>query len=107
MKKFPHLVQMHKTYAVDGLVCLSLNNQDIEKPERDRALKFLQEQGASFANFLLVDSDENEKKYSDRYPTNVTPLVMIFNRKGNRVQAYDDPKAEVIEAEVRKLLAEK
>ena len=98
---------MHKTYAVDGLVCLSLNNQDIEKPERGRALKFLQEQGANFANLLLVDTDENEKKYGEKYPTNITPLVMIFNRKGNRVQAYDDPKPEVIETEIRKLLAEK
>lgn len=97
---------MHKTYAVDGLVCLSLDNQDVEKPDRDRALKFLQEQGANFANLLLVDTDANEKKYGEKYPTNITPLVMIFNRKGTRVQAYDDPKAEVIEAEVRKLLAE-
>ena len=107
MKKFPHLVQMHKTYAADGLVCLSINNQDIDKPERARALKFLQEQGAKFDNFLIVDSEENEKKYAEKYPTNVTPLVMLFNRKGTRVQSYESATPETIEAEIRKLLAEK
>jgi hypothetical protein len=107
VKKFPHLVQMHRTHAADGLVCMSLNAVDTEPADRERALTFLKEQGATFPNFILVDSEANEERYGEQYPTGAPPTVILFDRKGNRVKVLDSPEEHEVEAEVKRLLAEK
>ena len=108
MKKFPHLVQMHRTHAADGLVCMSVNTVDVEPADREKALTFLKEKGAAFPNFVLKDTEPNAEKWDERYPTAPTPLLMLFDRKGDRVKAYEEPPAdEELEAEVKRLLAER
>ncbi len=103
----PHLVEMHHKYAADGLVCMTVDKEDADPGDRANALKFLQEKGAAFPNFLLKDTEANEKKWDEKYPTYATPLIVLFNRKGEKVQVYDKPDDDEIEAQVRKLLAEK
>src|SRR4051812_28226046 len=52
-REFPHLVEMHRGYAPDGLVCLSvsLDNED----DAGKALDFLKKQQATFVNYRLDD----------------------------------------------------
>jgi len=50
---------MHQELAKDGLVVISLS---VDEPdEKGNVLKFLQDQKATFENFLLADKDRNEK----------------------------------------------
>ena len=98
---------MHKKYAEQGLVCLSLNSVDTDAKELPKVQQFLTEKGATFPNYLLDDTEENWKKWNEKYPTNVTPTVILFNRKGERVKVNDDPDPPEVEADVEKLLAEK
>jgi len=98
---------MHKKYGSHGLVCLTVNAVDTDPKDLEKVEKFLTEQGATFPNFILDDTEENWKKWNDRYPTNVTPTVILFNRKGERVKVNDDPNPTEVEADVEKLLAEK
>ena len=64
MKEFPNLVKIHQTQAKD-IACISASadytGSKNKPPEfyRERVLKFLKEQDATFENFLLnVPSDE-------------------------------------------------
>lgn len=107
MKKFPHLVEMHKKYGSQGLVCLTVNAVDTDAKDLPKVEKFLTEQGATFPTFILDDGEENWKKWNEKYPTNVTPTVILFNRKGERVNVIEEPDDAKVEKDVEKLLAEK
>jgi thiol-disulfide isomerase/thioredoxin len=107
VKKFPHLVAMSKKYGPQGLVCISLNPVDTDPKDKAKVEKFLTEKGAAFPNYILDDSEENWKKWNDKYPTNVAPTVILFNRKGERVKVNEEPEAPQVEEDVEKLLAEK
>lgn len=107
VKKFPHLVELHNKYGSKGLVCVSLNPVDIEAADLPKVEKFLTEKGAAFPNYLLDDTVEHRTKWNEKYPTDVTPTVILFRRDGTRYKATDDATAEEIEADVEKLLAEK
>src|SRR5262245_3721896 len=48
-REFPHLVELHQTHAKDGVVCMSVTVD--EASQQEAALKFLQNQNATFPNF--------------------------------------------------------
>ena len=104
--KFPHLVQMQRQYAQDGLVCMSLS---VDPPEdKDNALAFLKEKGATFQNFMLVDTDENHEKWKDDFPATGPPIVHVFDRSGKKVKTFDGKFSEEdVENLVKKLLTQK
>lgn len=101
---------MHKTYAKQGLVCISLNPIDGSDAKLKAAAKqFLEEQGAIFSNFLLMDNDP-PKALAEKFPTDVTPTLIIFNRRGERVKVLEedeDLKPENVEKIIKDLLNEK
>jgi hypothetical protein len=109
VKKFPHLVQMHRTFASQGLVCMSVDALDTGEKDFPKVLEFLKDKGASFPNFILKD-DKPSPELAEKYPTEPTPLIMLFNREGKRVKILEedrDLEDANVEAEVKKLLAEK
>jgi hypothetical protein len=107
VKKFPHLVQMHHKFAEQGLVCVSVSTNSAD--ERDEALKFLKEKGAAFPNYRLSEPiDDVDPKLKEKYPTDLQPVLFLFNRKGEKVlQDENKLKPEQIEERVRLLFAEK
>jgi len=105
-KKFPHMVALHDRHAKDGLVLMTLSVDD--KDDRANALEYLKQQKATGTNFFLQDTDENEKKWGDKYPAQQIPVVMAVNRKGERVLTDMGKLSEgEIDKLVEKLLAEK
>ena len=86
---------------------MSVNATETDPAERDRILKFLREKGASFPNFILKDTDANEERYGKDYPTVPTPLMMLFDRQGNRARVMIAPDDDEVETEVKALLAAK
>jgi hypothetical protein len=107
VKKFPHLVQMHREFADAGLVVMSMNDVDNSTSQMKKVRDFLKEKGATFPNFVIRDSVENWEKWNEKYPSNVTPAVVFFDRQGNRVKVMEGPTDEEVEAEARRLLAQK
>src|SRR5262249_21852274 len=124
---------MHRKYAKDGLVAISLNldaaTDEDGKPNeetRKQALKFLREEGAAFTNLML---DEPQDFWQPRlHLEDGLPGVFVFNRAGKWVQfkvgdgslVKDEGKNEnpnrkgahyyrytTVEALVQKLLQEK
>lgn len=107
VKKFPHLVEMHRKYSPKGLVCMSVTLDDEE--DKDKALTFLKEKGASFPNFLLTaTSKDEEKKLEDRYGLRGSiPYMVAFNRNGEKIWDSNTKKTdaeldEFIEMELAK-----
>lgn len=101
MKEFPNLVKLHKTQARD-VVCLSVSTDYTgsknKPPEfyRERVLKFLQEQGATFENILLnVPSDELFEKIE----LASIPAVYVYGRDGKLVKRFDSESAENLKAD--------
>jgi thiol-disulfide isomerase/thioredoxin len=106
VKKFPHLVELHKRHAADGLAVISLSTNSAD--EKAEALAFLKEKGAAFLNLRVADDEANERKWKDRYPIVPQPMLLLFDRSGERVLA--DPgrvTAEQVEGKVKELLAAK
>jgi thiol-disulfide isomerase/thioredoxin len=98
---FPHLLEMQHRYEKDGFVCLSLS---VDPPaKRDSALKFLQEQQATIANYWL---DEKEDFWQDKFDTGGPPVVFVFDRQGKRAAKFDtnDPDKPFKPADVEKVV---
>lgn len=101
MKEFPNLVKMHKTLGKE-VVCLSVSTDYTgsknKPPEfyRERVLKFLQEQNATFENILLnVPSDELFEKIE----LASIPAVYVYGRDGKQVKRFDSESAENLKAD--------
>jgi hypothetical protein len=85
---------------------MSVNPVVSEHDEKDKILKFLKDKGASIPNFLLADTDDNEDKWKEKYPTYPTPLIILIDRQGKR-SVIREPSSAEVEAQVEKLLAAK
>jgi thiol-disulfide isomerase/thioredoxin len=103
-KNFPHLVEMNRKYAAEGLaavsVCVNLDEGGPQMPqEKEQALKFLRDKNATFTNLLL---DEQPDVIEKRLHFNAIPCVYVFNRAGQWYQfangvKYDDVEKKVVE----------
>ena len=103
-KEFPHLVEFHKKYAKDGLVCVSLN---IDEPsEQEAVIRFLKKQNATFENFLLHEPhDVWQKKLDAAMP----PAVLVIGKDGKRFKNFGEQefKYEQVEQAVKVALGKK
>jgi hypothetical protein len=114
---------MHKKYAKDGLVALSVNldplkdaetGKDDEVAVKGRALGFLQSKGLAVTNLLL---DEPTAFWQGKFEIVGVPTVYVFDRQGRWVRFKSDdeslkadPKTHhypEVEALVQRLLAQK
>jgi hypothetical protein len=99
-KEFPHLVQMHKKYAKDGLVAVSValdDTKDENFPKvRERIQKFLDKQGAEFPNLILAAPSE---EWTRNLKIDGPPAVFVFNRENRWVKRLPlvDDKGRLIE----------
>lgn len=99
VENFPHLVELHQKYAARGLVCVSLNLDNLGVGENtvENALPavrtFLTEQGAVFEN--LVSSETlDEMAAADKLGVGQLPAVFVFDRTGELVKLFT-PSAEL------------
>jgi thiol-disulfide isomerase/thioredoxin len=99
--KFPHIVQLHKDLAKDGLVCISLS-VDLEE-NFDGALTFLKKQGATFPNFILWDDDDSKDKLDKTFEHRRVPIFHVFDRDGKKVKTWE---GAIKEPEIDKLIKE-
>jgi thiol-disulfide isomerase/thioredoxin len=90
VREFPNLVQLHRQYP-DEVVCISLNIDYIgvatEPPDsfRDKVLKFVRQQEASFQNVISSDPDEDVLKALDAFSV---PVVQVYDRDGNLRETF-------------------
>lgn len=89
VKKFPHLVELHKKHAAKGLVCVSVDMDKLGggKYEREPVVAFLKRQGAAFPNFVMTDPDADGKALEAAFGEDVRllPYMVIYDRGGRRV----------------------
>jgi len=71
---------MHKKYAKDGLVAISVSLDELK--DKEMALKFLQSKEAAFTNLLLNDT----VNWSEKLHFSAPPCYFVFNRQGKWVQ---------------------
>jgi len=94
---------MHKKYAKDGLVAISVSLDELK--DKEVALKFLQSKDATFTNLLLNDT----VNWSEKLHFFAPPCYFVFNRQGKWVQfkAEDgEISYEDMEKRVREFLKE-
>jgi hypothetical protein len=96
---------MHRKYAKDNLVCISVS---VDEPENGpKALAFLDKQGATFTNYLV---DEPVEVWQKRLDVGYPPSVIVIGRDGKRVKRFtaDEPFTyEDVEKVVEPLLKKK
>ena len=107
VKKFPHLVELHKKYGPDGLVCVTVDRLADELKRQDKGREFLKKQGAAFPNYILKDAEDAVDGWLTKHGLDPQPAVGLWDRAGKRVKLSDDPTDEEVEAAIRKALAEK
>jgi thiol-disulfide isomerase/thioredoxin len=100
-KEFPHLVQLPKQYGADKITCVSVTVDDVEA--KDKALKFLNLQKATFANFLL---DEPAEDYQKKFGFGAVPCVLVYGRDGKLAQKFTADEKEFSYRDVKKVLDE-
>ncbi len=93
VKEFPKLVQLHRDYAAKGVACMSFNcdyDGIPEKPPehyRDRVVKFLEKQGATFENLMANVALE---QLMDRMELASIPAVYVYGRDGKLAKRFDN-----------------
>jgi len=98
MKEFPNLVKLHKKYGGKDVVCMSLacDYAGIKNkpPEfyREKVLKFLTRQGASFEN--LLSSVPSEELFDQKMQLSSIPAVYVYGRDGKLVKRFDNSDAK-------------
>ena len=107
-KGFPHTVALSRDHAGDGLEVISLAfESDPDAPEK--ALEFLQEQNATFANYVSALGDEQSA--FDAFNVTSVPHYRVYGRDGTLLKTFsqDDPNQSFdhtdIEAAVKDALA--
>lgn len=79
-KGFPHIVDIHKRNAGNGLMVVSVSLDPLDdKMIQERVLKFLRVQGAAFLNLLL---DEPYEVWQKKLGFDGPPCYFVFNRQG-------------------------
>jgi thiol-disulfide isomerase/thioredoxin len=107
VKKFPHLVEMHKKYADKGLVCVGLSMDKYGDPDeykQDKVLKFLKDKKAEFPNFILADPKKDEEGYMKLLGDfSAIPYMVVFDRAGKKVWSSDQ-KPKLDDEQLEKLI---
>jgi len=100
-KMMPHLVEMQRKYAADGLVVVTVSVD--EAGRKDAALKFLRDKNVSGPNFLL---DEKVEFWQKRWKINGPPAAFVFDREGKRAAKFDsdDPDKPYDHEDVEKVV---
>ena len=97
-KEFPNLVKLHQELG-DNVICVSVTVDESE--DRDAALKFLTQQKATFANYLL---DEPPAKYQKHFGFGAVPCVLVFGTDGKLAKKFTADNEEFSYKDVRKLI---
>jgi thiol-disulfide isomerase/thioredoxin len=113
VKKFPHLVELHKKYSDKGLDCMSISLDKLgpeDSYKQDAVLKFLKERDARFPNFIIAEpkkDDEALLKLLGDY--SAIPYMAMFDRTGRKVWMSDEKKTtnEQLDKLIEEQLAEK
>jgi thiol-disulfide isomerase/thioredoxin len=108
-EKFPHIVELHRAHAGEGLTVISLS---IDEPsEREAVLTFLTEQDAAFENFIGAYGLGTEATEAFEYGGEV-PFYKLYDRQGAlRYQFSGDPRDGIepidnMDQRIAELLAE-
>jgi thiol-disulfide isomerase/thioredoxin len=84
---FPHIVQLHRLHARQGLVVISVSVDDIRRGNHEEVTKrvrsFLTVNGAEFTNFLL---DEPPELCREKLRLSSVPCYYVFSRQGKWTQ---------------------
>lgn len=113
VKKFPHLVELHKKYGEKGLVCMSLSMDkfgDEDAYKQEKVLSFLKDKGAVFPNYIVMEPKKDEEallKFLGDF--SAIPYMVMYDRSGKKVWSSDDMKLtdEQLDKKIEEHLAEK
>jgi cytochrome c biogenesis protein CcmG/thiol:disulfide interchange protein DsbE len=111
-KLFPHVVELGRTHAIDGLVIVSVSMDEPEK--KGDVLAFLEKEGASFDN-LVSEFGAGTKSADELELRGDVPFYKLYDRAGKlRWQLSADPDGlelgdsiEHVDERVSALLSEK
>src|SRR5262245_16203821 len=92
---------MQNKYGKDGLVAVSVALDDPgQKDIKEKLLKFLKEQKATFTNYVL---DEKPDVWQEKLMIDGPPAVFVFNRQGEQAKKFSE---DFKYADVEKLAVE-
>jgi thiol-disulfide isomerase/thioredoxin len=107
VEMFPHTVELHRKFAGQGLAVVSVSLDDLK--DRPEVLKFLQDQGATFDNYLARDGGSDGTWNALDIHSGI-PNLKLYARAGTLRRTFpgDDTQVrpEAVEQAVRQLLAE-
>lgn len=97
---------MHKKYGKDGVAAISVDLDDpAEKDVKDKVLKFLKKQNATFDNFIL---NEPAEVWQKKFDADGPPVIFVFDRDGKIAKKFDaGAEADELEKVVVGLLKKK
>ncbi|MFZ5831605.1 MAG: TlpA family protein disulfide reductase, partial [Planctomycetota bacterium] len=81
---FPHTVELHRELSGRGLAVISVSHD--EPDQRETALKFLQEQGAIFENYLSPYGVGS--RGVEAFQVDALPHVNVYDREGRLAHSF-------------------
>ena len=102
----PHLVEMQKKYAKDGLAVISLSTDEIEgnaEQVRQSVLRVLKKMNANFTSNVILD--EKAEFIQQKLHYIASPCIFVFNRQGMWTQFKSD-EAEIKHEDVERVVVQ-
>jgi thiol-disulfide isomerase/thioredoxin len=84
--EFPHLVELHNKYELQGVVCISVSVDDLKS--KDKALKFLKQEKATFANYLFQGKSDDE--LNNAWVFSGVPVVRVYQPSGELAKQFSN-----------------
>lgn len=97
---------MHKKYGKDGVAAVSVDLDDAaQKETKEKVLRFLTKQKATFTNVIL---DEPAEVWQKKFNADGPPVIFVFDRDGKIAKKWDaGAEADELEKVVVDLIKKK
>ncbi len=83
---FPHLVELHKKYAAQGLNVISLSLDEADRPKKvAEATAFLESKEAVFTNLILVEKADDA---FEKLNIGAIPAVFLYGPDGKELRRF-------------------
>ena len=107
IKGMPHLIEMHRKYADQGLIAITLHVEpQIDAETKLEVTRILSKVKATTTINLVLD--ESSEVWQQKLHSNFIPIVFVFDREGKWTQfTTEGVDYDAIEKLVVKLLAQK
>jgi thiol-disulfide isomerase/thioredoxin len=103
-KKFPHLVEIHRKYAADGLMVFTYSIDPNDAKNVEKVKEFLEKVAARGMTHFVAAEQADADTVMSKFGVEYTPMMVLIGRDGKRIEVPENATDEQVELLIREAL---